>query len=294
MAAVTRNECAPISKSKPARIGSHLLIDHVGIERRLQLAVAPRSVGVSYCEMYSGKRCQTPPFMHFMLPHIIGLEVVMSANLPPVRLAGRTLSYTNHICAFFSSPVEKNKVLMPFFKDGYDQGEKLFHVVDGKLHDDHRCACQQGGINVSAAEKSGQLEIHSWEESYLKDGFFDSNRMMGILQTMLDGTRGHYPRVRVMGHMEWALEPVPGADQIIEYETKLNYFLPQFPDTFVCVYDLNRHSGSAVIDILRTHPMVIIAGVLQENPLYVPPDEFLEELSLRRQNRGATSPIMVA
>jgi hypothetical protein len=36
------------------------------------------------------------------------------------------------------------------------------------------------------------------------------------------------------------------------------------------------------MDILRTHPMVIIGGVLQENPLYVPPDEFLQELKERR------------
>jgi hypothetical protein len=36
-----------------------------------------------------------------------------------------------------------------------------------------------------------------------------------------------------------------------------------------------------VIDIMRTHPMVIIGGVLQENPFYVPPDQFLAELRSR-------------
>lgn len=35
------------------------------------------------------------------------------------------------------------------------------------------------------------------------------------------------------------------------------------------------------MDIFRTHPMVIIGGVLQVNPFWVPPDEFLEELRLR-------------
>jgi hypothetical protein len=57
------------------------------------------------------------------------------------------------------------------------------------------------------------------------------------------------------------------------------------------VYDLNRHSGSVVMDILRTHPMVIIAGVLQENPLYVPPDEFLQDLRQRkRRNEQSKAP----
>jgi hypothetical protein len=35
------------------------------------------------------------------------------------------------------------------------------------------------------------------------------------------------------------------------------------------------------MDILRTHPMVIIGGVLQTNPFWVPPDEFLRELKAR-------------
>jgi hypothetical protein len=36
-----------------------------------------------------------------------------------------------------------------------------------------------------------------------------------------------------------------------------------------------------VIDILRTHPMVIIGGTLQENQFYITPAEFLEELAAR-------------
>jgi len=32
-----------------------------------------------------------------------------------------------------------------------------------------------------------------------------------------------------------------------------------------------------VIDIMRTHPMVLIGDVLQENPFFVPPDQFLLE-----------------
>ena len=36
------------------------------------------------------------------------------------------------------------------------------------------------------------------------------------------------------------------------------------------------------MDIMRTHPMVIIGGLLQENPFFVPPDEMLMELRRRR------------
>jgi hypothetical protein len=207
----------------------------------------------------------------------------------PIRLAGRTLKETRHICAFFHSREERNKVLMPFFKEGFDRGEKLFHIVDGRQRAEHLCACRDGGIDVEACEQTGQLEVRTWEEAYLKDGYFDGDRMIRILTELLEQNRKKYPLVRLMGDMEWALETVPGVTDIVEYETKLNLVSPNFPDPIVCVYDLNRHSGSVVMDILRTHPMVIIGGVLQENPLYVPPAEFLLELQQRKQSEGATS-----
>jgi hypothetical protein len=202
-------------------------------------------------------------------------------SLPPVRLAGRTLKESRHICAFFNSREEQNKVLMPFFRDGYDHGEKLFHIVDSRLHQEHMCACEEAGIDVASAEENGQLEVRHWEDAYLEDGYFDGDRMISTLESVLEENREQYKRIRLMGNMEWALESAPGVTDIVEYETKLNYFLPKYPDPVVCVYDLTKHSGSVVMDILRTHPMVIIGGVLQENPMYVPPDEMLRELRLR-------------
>jgi hypothetical protein len=200
----------------------------------------------------------------------------------PVRLAGRTLKESRHVCAFFNSREEQDKILMPFFKEGFERGEKLFHIVDSRLHENHLCACRGCGIEVDAALESGQLEVRHWEDAYLKDGYFDGDRMIRILEEVLEGNRKKHRLTRLMGNMEWALESAPGVTDIVEYETKLNYILPKYPDPVVCVYDLNKHSGSVVMDILRTHPMVIIGGVLQENPLFVHPDELLAELKQRK------------
>jgi hypothetical protein len=211
----------------------------------------------------------------------------MSTALP-VRLAGRTLKETRHICAFFHSKEEQNRVLMPFFKEGIERGEKIFHIVDGRHRDEHLCACRDGGLSPETSEQNGQLEVRTWEEAYLRDGYFDGDRMIRILTETVEANREKHKLTRLMGNMEWALETLPGVTDIVEYETKLNLISPQYPDPIVCVYDLNRHSGSVVMDILRTHPMVIIGGMLQENPLYVPPDEFLRELQNRKQVTGAT------
>lgn len=209
------------------------------------------------------------------------METELAREGSTVHLGGRTLKEIRHICAFFHSREEQNKLLMPFFKEGLDQGEKLFHIVDARRRDEHLSDCRKGGIDIEAAERSGQLEVRTWEEAYLRDGYFDGDQMIRILEDVLEGNREKYGLTRLMGNMEWALEDMPGVTGIVEYETKLNYVLPKYPDPCICVYDLNKHSGGVVMDVLRTHPMVIIGGVLQENPLYIPPDELLQELRER-------------
>ena len=52
--------------------------------------------------------------------------------------------------------------------------------------------------------------------------------------------------------------------------------------------DLARFPADIVIDVVRTHPMVIIGGILQQNPFFVHPDEFLQELHERRATRAGS------
>lgn len=85
--------------------------------------------------------------------------------------------------------------------------------------------------------------------------------------------------------MEWALEDKPGIHDLLEYEAQANdiWLHQEGPvNPVICTYDLTKFSGDVVIDIMRTHPMIIIGGILQENPFSVPPDEFLRDLRERR------------
>ena len=86
---------------------------------------------------------------------------------------------------------------------------------------------------------------------------------------------------RVWADMEWSLENFRGVDDLVEYESRVNEVTSRFDDVVVCAYDLNRFSATVVMDILRTHPQVIVGGILQENPFYVPPEQFLAELRAR-------------
>ena len=111
--------------------------------------------------------------------------------------------------------------------------------------------------------------MRRWEEAYLREGHFDQDAMLALIQEVLEeGRRQDFPMTRLVANMEWALEDRPGVDDIVEYESRLNYILPKYDDTVVCTYDLAKFSATVVMDILRTHPMVIVGEVMQENPFY--------------------------
>jgi hypothetical protein len=102
--------------------------------------------------------------------------------------------------------------------------------------------------------------------------------MIGALQEI--GAEGEQRSgiTRIWANMGWALGDFPGAHDVVEYESRLNYVLPNYDIAAVCTYDLTQFGASVVMDILRIHPQVIVGKVLRENPFYVPPDEFLAEL----------------
>jgi hypothetical protein len=210
------------------------------------------------------------------------MDSVQLARGQPIRLAGAELGPSRHVCAFFRNSDEEYRALLPFIKEGFERGERAFHVVNPALRDDHVRRLEFAGIATAAAQQRGQFELRNWADAYLRDGHFDQNRMLAFIQGALEsGHQQGFPLTRLVAHMEWALEDRPGVDDLVEYETRLNHLLPRYDDPVICEYDLATFGADVVVDILRTHPMVIIGGILQENPFFVPPDAFLRELRAR-------------
>jgi hypothetical protein len=208
----------------------------------------------------------------------------MSSSSRTVNLAGRNIGCSCHACAFFHTEDQFYKVLLPFIREGFDAGDRAVHIVDPAKRERHVQTLSAAGIDANRSQDTRQLEVRRWEEAYLREGCFDQDAMLALIQEVLEeGRRQKFPMTRLVANMEWALEDRPGVSDLVEYESRLNFILPRYDDTVVCTYDLGKFSASAVMDILRTHPMVIVGEVMQENPFYTPPDVLLPELAARRQ-----------
>jgi len=210
----------------------------------------------------------------------------METTAQSLQFTGSTFGRHRHVCAFFNSFDEQHRVLRPFIKDGFDRGDKAFHLVDPERREEHLRQLAEAGIDVQEAMGTGQLEVRPWQDGPLRGGRFDQDTWLASFEQVLQsGPAAGYAQTRFLAHMEWALVDLPGVDDLIEFETRVNYVVPKYEDPVICAYDLMKFGASVVLDALRTHPVVIIGGLLQENPFFVPPDQLLLEIRERRSAR---------
>src|SRR2546423_9514976 len=109
----------------------------------------------------------------------------MATQTQSVQFAGGNLGGQPHICAFFNSTDEEHKVLHSFIKDGFERGDKAFHLVNPELREEHLKRLAEAGINVQDAMATVHLEARPWQDAYLHGDHFDQNAMLALIEEVL-------------------------------------------------------------------------------------------------------------
>jgi hypothetical protein len=208
-----------------------------------------------------------------------------------LECAGSLLGKHRHVCAFFNDLDEEHRVLRSFYTDGFDRGEKATHIVEVEKQQEYLKRLVDAGVNVPQMTRTRQLEVLPWTNSYARDHRFDQDSMLASVERLIQsGTDAGYARTRLVGHhMDWLFLDKSAVNNLVEYEARLNHVLSKYDAPVICNYNLSKFSASVAMDIMRTHPMVIIGGLLHENPFFVPPDQFLLEIRSRTQRPKTAS-----
>jgi hypothetical protein len=203
-----------------------------------------------------------------------------------IPFAGSALSGHRHVCAFFRTPEEEYQILFPFIHDGLDRGDRVVSIIP-RNRSDYLDRLRGVGVDVDEAQRRHQLEVLSTEETYTPDDRFDRERMLArIKEALTEGRSFGFPLTRLMGHPESALRRSEDANGFLEYESRLNHMLSPYEDPVICTYDLSQVTAVIAFDVIRTHPLTILGGVLQENPYFVSPESLLEEQRMRSELRA--------
>jgi hypothetical protein len=196
--------------------------------------------------------------------------------------SGLKVAPGDHVCVFYPSLADRDEILIPYLREGLRADHKCICIVDANGPEAVLGALGASVDLVSALDQR-QLEVLRSQDTYLRDGAFSTESMLEFWKHSSDATRqGGFGFTRAIGETTWALSYMPHIEELARYEARLNQFLPDYPQVTLCMYELDRFSGAFLVDVLKTHPKILIGGMVLDNPYYLDPDEFL---ALRQSSR---------
>ena len=200
----------------------------------------------------------------------------------------------DHICGLYRGDLQRDQVLIPFLEAGLAAGDKCLCVVDG-TDPTKIVRTLEARLDASAVVDSKQLEVIRASDMYLRSGGFSADEVIGAWKAAMSDVMydGRFDAVRAVE--TWSRrDVVPDTEELLVLESEMNRYLPLFPQVVVCLYDIDRFGGGIIIDLLKTHPRVLVGEVLLENPYYLAPDELLTEAAQGGGSVTANSDIQKA
>lgn len=201
--------------------------------------------------------------------------VVRMPDTVPTGIDEIALLPGSHVCAFYRGADDRDRLLTAYLKAGLVAGDKCICVVDSAATARRLKSLHSGRPGARLPDR--QLDVHLPESTYLAGGAFSTGDMLTFwTECLVKAEIEGYAFCRLVGEMTWALRDAPGVEHLAGYESELNRVTAGYPTIVLCLYDLDLFSGEVVVNIVKTHPQVLVRGILVENPYYVGPDEFLK------------------
>jgi hypothetical protein len=198
-------------------------------------------------------------------------QAVKPAALPPASLGGVPLVDNGHAAAFVANTAEERAAIAPFVVDALCSGEQVVFLQSAERGPE---VSAWFGLIGDVALTSGQLRILDALATYLPDGRFEVERMLGGVVTFAAESRAAgYRRVRFVGQMDWSAAAHPGVDGLVEYEARVSEVHAEQASAGLCVYNVDAMPARLVRDMMAVHPIVWLNGRAEVNPFFVPPEE---------------------
>lgn len=164
-----------------------------------------------------------------------------------------------HLAVLFTHPGERETLLTRYLAGAVRRGEGAVCVTA-------EAAEELSGSLRRAAGANAEVAVVAAEDTYLRDGQFSADFMSGYVADMV-AAPGR--RQCIAGVLDWFADVDPATyEELYRYESTLNLLAPTSRHTLACFYDLRALPAAQVINVLRTHPRVVVSGTVWDSPFY--------------------------
>jgi hypothetical protein len=187
--------------------------------------------------------------------------------------------FGTHMCSIYRNIHEQLSVVIPYLLYGLRHNERCVYIVDENTREEICSRLEAFGMQPNERIWAGQLTFLGKDETYLADGFFVPLRMYDLIERAhYQALKGGYLGLRGTGEMTWTLDGHPGSNRLLPYESELNKSFSHRRFVTICQYNEKKFPENVMLGVLYSHPKVIIYGTLYDNPFYIPPERFEEEI----------------
>jgi anti-anti-sigma regulatory factor len=184
----------------------------------------------------------------------------------------------DHACLTFSDSEERLDLVAAFVRDGLRLGQKVLCLTDSIPQAALRTELTDRGLALRDAIRSGQIDVATCGETFLAGGGFSSVRMLARLAGQIQqARRDGFSGLRVTSDMCWALRPVTGVDELMDYESQVSRLLTDGHATAVCQYDRQCFDNVTLSGVTAHHAVALAAVTYHDDALlricrqYLPP-----------------------
>jgi anti-anti-sigma regulatory factor len=187
------------------------------------------------------------------------------------------LTADDHACLTFGVPEEQFDLTAAFVRDGLAGGLKVMWLSD-EPPEQALAALARRGIAAGPAAADGQMIAAAWEGSVLSGHAFAAGQAIDWLAGQITACRRQgFPGLRIAVDMGWALRPVPGIEQLPQFEESVAATLAGSAAAMLCEYDRERFDPVTLATVAAFHTRSVAAATYHADAVlricrqYAPP-----------------------
>ena len=163
-----------------------------------------------------------------------------------------------HFCQFYETKEDLIDMLVPYFRVGLENNEFCMWITSGPLGvEDAKKALGSVMPDINTYLDKGQLKILPYTEWYVRDGVFDSGRVLnGWVDKLNSALQSGFDGLRLSGNTFW-LEKDDWND-FVDYEEEVDKVIGNYYMIAMCTYCLDKCDAHEIIDVVNNHQFALI------------------------------------
>jgi serine phosphatase RsbU (regulator of sigma subunit)/PAS domain-containing protein len=168
------------------------------------------------------------------------------------------VSWGTHFCQFYKNKEDLVDILVPYFKAGLENNEFCMWITSEPLNEfEAEVALRDAVPDLDWYMERDQIEIIPHTKWYLKDGVFESQRVLdGWVKKLDDAMTRGFDGLRLSGNTFWLEDS--DWENFTNYEETVESVIDNYNMIAMCTYSLNKCTGSEIVDVVRNHQFALI------------------------------------